>query len=304
MSLFEKTTQEMRRDVVRLVGIDLTVPTPDGVQRAIADQGEDWRPKAQLVLDLEPMSFRRAFEDSTDVNENLHIFARIPLTYGSVKNGLTVEELPAIREAGFYAIPSKKLITLDRNIVDRDDKDLWMPYQRFAKRAIVNGLGDLLDFDASTGKPTSPYIGSLLVIESGMDRFPGGDSTYGRYMTYVVGKAPADFVAAPVSERETVFLRRAESDENAPTTNAPGVASGVTAESLAAAFEAAGFVGKSITAFDSVESQQIAVSKGMRFAPVLGTKAVTDAADAGNLLNFAVELGAIKVDGEGVISVG
>ena len=304
MSLFDKTTQELRHDVARITSIKLHVPDEDTCQRALAETGEDWRPKATLVVELEPMSFRRAFEDTTDVNENLPILARIPITYGSVKNGLTVEELPAIRSAGFYAIPSKKLITLDRNLVGVKDADIWMPYQRWAKKAIVGGLSDIVDFDATTGQAVSPRIGQLVVIESGMDRFPGGDSTYGRYMTYITGTAPADFVAAPVSERETVFLKRSQAtDEDAPTTNTASVGAGVSADSLREAFEAAGFVGKPVTALDTVEAQQIAVSRAMRFAPVFGSRAITDAADSGELINYAVKLGAITLTAEGTIAL-
>lgn len=302
MSLFDKVTQELRRDVVRLVAVSLSVPTPEGCLRALAETGEDWRPKASLVFEFEPMSFRRAFEDSTDVNENLPIYFRLPVTYGSVKNGLTVEALPAIRENGFLGIPKNAMITLDRNLIDRDDKDLWMPFQRWSKRAIVAGLGDLVDYDVSTGQPTSPYIGQLFVTETGQDRFPGGATTYGRWMTYVVGKAPKDFVAAPVSERETIFLKRAEAvDEDEPTTSTASVASGVTAAALADGFEAAGLLGKSVTAYDNVEAQQIAAAKAMRFAPVFGTKVITDAADKGELIDYALEIGAITIDDNGNI---
>ncbi len=295
MSLFDKTMQELREDTLRLVAVRLEVPDEEACAGAIAEYGDDWRPKASLVLEMEPLSYRLSLR-TDGVDENRNEIFRVPITFGSAQNGLTLAELPAIREHQWLGIPSGKLVTLDRNMASIKVSKLFMPYQRFAKRAMEASLH--LDVDESTGVPFSNDIGVAFVVEAGYDQFPrGGDETYTKWMNYVVRRAPEDYVAAPLNERDVRFIGPKEEDEAPATVES----SSLTAEALGGAMEAAGIVGMRVTDIASPEQQQSITSRALIQAPLLATREVTAATDEGRLIDFAIELGAIDINEEGVI---
>lgn len=296
-SLFDLTTSELRKDVVRVVGVSLQVPDDETCRRASAEYGETWRPKANVVIELEPVSYRLATDD-TPADETLHTYVRLALTYSSEERGLSVAELASIREQGFYGIPKKKMIQLDRGLIETEDKDLWMPYQRWSKKAALAGF--VLDVDANTGQFSTPNVGDLFDTESGSDRFYGGSRS--QFITYLVGKTSADYVALPVNERPTVVITRREAaTDDEAVTNVPAGSQVVDGPRLISAFEAAGVYGKSVKSLSDATAQQALVARSMRLDPVFANKVITDAADNGDLIVLAVELGAATISDEGTI---
>ena len=155
-----------------------------------------------------------------------------------------------------------------------------------------------LDGDDNTGVPFSNDIGVAFVVEAGYDQFPRrGDETYTKWMNYVVRRAAEDYIAPPLNERDVRFIGPEESDEAKPTVES----SSLTAESLGGALEAAGIVGMRVTDIASPEQQQSITSRALIQAPLLATREVTAATDEGRLIDFAIELGAIDIEEEGVI---
>lgn len=301
MSIFDETTQELQEDVLRLKSLRVDVPDDEACRGAAEEFGDGWRPKASLVLEMEPLSYRLALKtDAADVNRNEIV--RVPVTFSSAAKGLTVSELPAIRESGWLGIPKEKLVKLSRNIKTQKSEKLWLRYQRWAQKALAAGLHIDIGDD---GQPFSNDVGVAFVVESGYDEFPrGDDDTYAVFMTYVMRRAPEDFVALPVEQRDTKYLPDPEDNESAAVAATAVGGSGVTAEALTEAFGAAGIIGRNVSELATSEQQQTIISRALRQAPLLAVPEITRQADNAELINYGIEKGAIAVDEDGTILSG
>jgi len=298
MSMFDESTRELSEEILRLVGMRVEVPSDESCEEA-AKEYDDWSPKASLVIEMEPLSYRLARE-SDDASVNLNERFRIPLTYASGKNALKVSDLPAIREGGWLAIPKAAMVKLTPGLRNRKPDTLRSRYERWANKAM--GADFAPDIDPTTGQPISSDIGVAFVVESGVDSFPRGrNDSYTAFMSYIVRRAPEDYVAQPVEERDTRFLPDVDEDE-APTTT-QGAAASISADAIADAFEAAGIIGRSLSDFDSAAAQESVLSRGFRKAPILASPTIMEYASRGELLDWAVDLGAVTVV-DGVVSRG
>lgn len=302
MSIFDETIQELQEDVLRLKAVRLEVPDDEACAAAVIEYGSDWRPKASVVLELEPLSYRLAFKtDPADVNRNEVI--RVPVTFSSAKNGLTMPELKAIRESGWLGIPKGKLVKLSPNIRKQNPEKLWLKYQRWSHYALNAGLN--IDRDETSGQLSSTTLEQVFVFKIGNDEFPrGDDETYIAWMTYPVRRAPEDFVALPIEQRDTKYLPDPEDNASAAVAATAVGGGGVTAEALTEAFGAAGIIGMNVSQLATPEQQQTVISRALRQAPLLAVPEITRQADNAELISYGIEKGAIAVDDDGTIISG
>lgn len=300
MSLFDLTQQDFNEEVLRLLAIRLEVPDDAACTAACTEYGESWRPKASLVIEMEPMSYRLTRE-SDPPGTNLPEIFRIPVTYSSAERGLTVAELAGIREGGWLAIPKNKVVQNPRTIKAKKAEALNLPYQRWSKYAMEAGLH--VDINTLNGQPFSDDVGKMFVVKSGSDEFPrGGDQTYTRWMGYIA--APAfEYVAAPLDERPVRVIQERETEGAVAPSAVATQTGGNNTAALAAAVRASGMHGMKVGDLDTREQQVSFVTKALRVAPILATREVSSAAGRGELIEFLQGKGALVVV-NGVIQAG
>lgn len=302
MSIFDKVTQQFQEDVLRLKSVKLAVPDDEVCAKAKAENA-DWHPRASILLELEPMSYRLALEgDPVSVNRNESV--RVRVTKANGEHALEVSDLPAIRTNGWLALQPKSMYSLN-GIANKKIESLWVPYQRWAKKAFAAGLH--IDVDAA-GNIFSNDVGQLFVVEAGYDTFPraddaeGNKQTYDSYMVYIVKRAPADYVALPLDRRETKTISLSTDTESAAET-ATTTSGGSTVVAFQEAFKLIGVVGQNVAKYAAPEQQQSLIAKNVRNASILGTREVLSAAQVGKLFEWAVDKGVLTISGNGVISL-
>ena len=251
---------------LKLTGLELIAP-------------HDEETRVMLRQTWEPVSYRY------DGGENVEVVS-IPLTFR-----LTEEQIALYNNAGIMALPHggrENRIAMD---FAKDDKRVKFPFERW--RRAFKACGFPFTYNAQTGVMANA-LGHVFECERFSDEFPAGNNeSYTKFMIYP--RKLADDYTPPAELPTLVRPERAVIEEVASAvTN--GVRNGPSAEQIADAFVTAGIVGKPASNFAESGQQIQACVAGMMNAPVLGTAEVQDAAQRGQLIEYAVEKGAVKVE--------
>lgn len=291
-------------DRLRLVSVAVTVATDEQIAKGRAKAGDDLPVRARLEFELEPLSFRFVTEDGSEAPAVTRGF--VDITKGKSLS-LTPEEVEAVRQRGIMGIPPQKVLNMRVDIKRPVDK-YSLPIQRFLWHAskagikfLVSGTDAEVPSTVPVGQLWTSAIGQVLVVSYGYDSFPMNNEgdTYDKRLYYFIALDP-EYVAPPMNEREVRIIRSREDNTEAAEATTT-VSSGPTAEVLRAAAQTAGIIGRTVSDM-TADRQVIVTNRGINAgAPVLGHPEVQAAVDAGQLVEYLVEKGAVSINSDGEI---
>ena len=290
---------EDRDEVLRLVSVELTVPTDEQMAKSAAtarsNGNEPPRPRASIHFVWEPLSVQLRDRETDEVIETTEDYIEVSFNLQDANKQPDMAAVQAIRDIGWPGIPTNKLIRVGK----REWKDQERPWGRFFKRregVLHLGIDDDGSITGRRGQMYSNDIGKAFRTLSGFDLFPTVEMVDGkwknlgkktdRWMMYVV--EVANGYVAP--EQPPVRHVNRNRTTDAVTTVTAG---GLSATDLAAAVQEAGFIGASANMPSNV--QQNMLQEAIARAPILGATELAEAAADGKLMDYLVGKGAIKV---------
>lgn len=303
-SIYEDAAPVARKEVLQLKDIKVAIATDEQIAKGRL-KNPDFRPQAQMIVTWEPRSYELA--GGKYGNSRTEYFQITG--YGK---GLSDEEIAEVRAHGWRGAGNTgKRFTIPNTL--GECKEAWQLFMYHAKQ-----VGLRVDVGAD-GNLTSPDIGADFEVGAGyvalpkrIETSPGsgkyrdsnpakGEAGYNVYMRLPLQKV-TDYVMP--DPRPVIYVTNGDDDTvqaEAATTTAGGTGSNVTAELLAAAFVEAGIIGSSAADYDGMAKQVNVTNKFVGRAPVLASGEVQAAAQAGELLTYAVAKGAITVADDGTI---
>ena len=304
-NLDDLITIKPKEEFLRLLSVELAVPTQEQLEKTIATSrargNNPPQPRASLRLTWEPLSYNIRGNNGN-----------VTVDYIDVSFGLEPDDLDRIRTNGWLGIPDRRLVRVDDKSGVEGQTREW-PRYRLRTRDILS-----LDIDVDgsitgkVGQPFSTSVGHVFKVTEGQDTFPRNvqdpvtqawkvDVTNPRrsFMRYPI--ALADDYVAPADV--PIRIPRSASTE-AGAVMSTTTAGGVSADTLRAAVVASGMVGMRADELTSAVKQITFLATHMEDDDntiVFGTGPINEAAGDGELLSFLQSKGALVVE-DGVIA--
>lgn len=302
----QELTAPARKDFLKLLSVRVEVPSDDDIVRLQGDF--DYTPAASIVCEWEPVSYRMVDQDNNPVT----LRDRVKLTklaeINGERQGLTTEELEAIRTGFFRAINPNRLYSIPQG-----KKLSETPFVRWSQKRAAGGF-KLSVNDGETdrvpvGQVYSEQEGHVFEVETVRDEFPlpttdargrfqwSKEESYEMRMRYPIRVAD-DYVAG--DDVPTIVVER-DDTPRAAVTSSGSTSSGPSTEILATAAQAVGLVGRNIKDFQGAGAQVNLIGSNAGVAPVLLSGGPSGAAAEGTLIDYLVGQGAIAVESDGTI---
>lgn len=291
-SLYDEAKQVAREEVLRLKAVYFSIISPEDLATS-REKYEDLKPRAQMVVEWEPLSYRKEGGKRGNVEFDFY-----PVSFG-----LDNDAYESAREGKYRGVPTARRITIPRNHANANQ-----PWQMFMLKAKEVGIDLEITDD---GDFSSESVGQVYRVEAGFRTIPTYDPQKKRWTKpdngedgrEVYMRLPVENVSATYVQPDDVPVRivNASEDEGpsaAPVTATAGSGSGVTKEQLAAALGEAGIIGNVVANFATPAQQMRAVTEAGARAPILFLGEVQGEAAKGTLLDYAVAKGAIEIDGD------
>lgn len=299
-SLYDEAARKAREEVLKLVSVSVDIIPADKYAEIKADN-PDFTPRAQMTVVWEPMSYRKEGGKRGNTESD----------FLQMSFGLTEEQVENVRQAFYRGIPNDRRMTIPKSLGQAKQ-----PWERWMLKAREAGLKIDIGED---GNFVSPSAGQLFRVEAGFDTFPtfkpnengkrGGrwtDPNKGEdgrdfYMRYPIENVTASYVQPDDVPVRIVNDSDDGEDKPAAVTSSAGGAGGIRPAALAAALTEIGVVGSPATSFSTANQQMEQTSEGGGSAPILFASEVQSHAGDGTLLDWAVSIGAVEIDADGIV---
>lgn len=292
---------------LRLTSVRVTILTDEQISKMRANR-PDARINATLEVAWEPLSFN--IEGGQRGNR---VVDWIPMTY---KYGVDVDKdgvarpdaIEAIRMQGLDGIPSDVLLSVPRPSAKPESQrryyERWMVKSRAAGLRLTKNEGERSDLPV--GQIYSPDEGEIFHVEEGQDEFPQWNPDLGvrgrwdqtdpiaKWVRYPVEKAPG----YAIPDQPRIIVVKVTEDNTATAAPTAAASGSPQVAQVVAALNAAGLIGQPVEKFGSRELSmrvvQGAIAESAE-AAILGHSEIQSAIDAGEFLEYLVEMGAVDV---------
>lgn len=299
-SIYEEAAVKAREEALRLKNVYFSIISREDLASS-REKYEDLKPRGQMVIEWEPLSYRK--EGGKRGNVEFDFYA--------VSFGLDEEQYENAIEAKYRGIPQNRRMTIPKTVASANQA-----WQRFMLKAKEVGIRIEITDD---GDFQSPDVGQVYRVEAGFVTLPtfepNKNGKGGRWTNPDKGENGREaYLRLPVAnitetyvQPEDVPVRIVNSSEDeslseAPVTASAGNTGGVSAAQLAAAFAEAGIVGSPVSDFSTAAQQMKVTTEAGARAPILFLPEIQQQAQSGNLINYAVEKGAVTVDGDVIMA--
>lgn len=227
-------------------------------------------------------------------------------------SNLTEEEAEAVRLTGYAGVPIEKIAKRDKKATT--PRSEWDLFQISARKAGIRiGFAPsgepVAVFVNEDGSPQRDAAGAMVSALGHVVETEDGERTELSYKQRdgTMSQPPFvrsilaiadDFVAPPVEERREID----RTPKEGAATNTVRTSAGPTTEALVAAAETSGLIGKDADDLGDSDAQLAFANRMRTRVPIFGHAEIQAAAEAGTLLDYLADRGAIKVGDDGVIT--